>query len=93
MSEQSLQIPERFDFSYHKQFTDQYQSILKADGVTDIALDFSRVSYLDSSALGMMVLFQKKARSASINVRIRGAKDSAKEILQIANFDRLFDIS
>jgi anti-anti-sigma regulatory factor len=43
--------------------------------------------------LGMMVLFQKKAKGANINVRIRGAKDSAKEILQIANFDRLFDIS
>jgi len=93
MNEQSLLIPERFDFGYHKQFTDQYQSILDTDGVTHIALDFTRVSYLDSSALGMMVLFQKKAKGKNIVVRIRGAKDSAREILQIANFDRLFDIS
>lgn len=93
MSEKSLQIPERFDFSYHKAFTDQYQSILDIGGVTDIALDFSKVSYLDSSALGMMVLFQKKAKANNINVRVSGAKDSAKEILQIANFDRLFDIT
>jgi anti-anti-sigma factor len=93
MSERSLQIPERFDFSYHKEFTQQYQAILDSGDSSDIALDFSRVSYLDSSALGMMVLFQKKAKGANINVRIRGAKDSAKEILQIANFDRLFDIS
>jgi anti-anti-sigma regulatory factor len=41
----------------------------------------------------MMVLFQKKAKSQNVNVRIRGAKDSAREILQIANFDRLFNIS
>lgn len=93
MSEKSLQIPERFDFSYHKEFTTQYQAILDAGGVSGIALDFSKVSYLDSSALGMMVLFQKKAKTANISVRVRGAKDSAKEILQIANFDRLFDIS
>jgi anti-anti-sigma factor len=93
MSEKSLQIPERFDFGYHKQFTDQYQAIFESESVTDIALDFSRVSYLDSSALGMMVLFQKKAKGKNISVRIRGAKDNAKEILQIANFDRLFDIS
>lgn len=93
MSERALQIPERFDFGYHKEFTDQYQSILESGSVTEIALDFSKVSYLDSSALGMMVLFQKKAKSQNINVRIRGAKDSAKEILQIANFDRLFDIN
>lgn len=93
MSERALQIPERFDFSYHKEFTEQYQQILNSGAPGDIALDFSKVSYLDSSALGMMVLFQKKAKAANINVRIRGAKDSAKEILQIANFDRLFDIS
>nr|WP_136250896.1 STAS domain-containing protein [Ningiella ruwaisensis] len=93
MSERSLQVPERFDFGYHKEFTEQYQGILQSDGVTDIALDFSRVSYLDSSALGMMVLFQKKAKSKNINVRIRGAKESAREILTIANFDRLFEIS
>lgn len=93
MSEKSLQIPERFDFGYHKEFTDQYQAILDAGDVKEIALDFTKVSYLDSSALGMMVLFQKKAKSQNINVRIRGARESAKEILQIANFDRLFNIN
>lgn len=93
MSEKALQIPERFDFGYHKEFTEQYTKILADSSISEIALDFSRVSYLDSSALGMMVLFQKKAKGQNVAVRIRGAKESAKEILQIANFDRLFDIS
>jgi anti-anti-sigma factor len=93
MSEKSLQIPERFDFGYHKEFTEQYQSLLEDKTITNIALDFSKVGYLDSSALGMMVLFQKKAKNQNVSVRIRGAKESAREILQIANFDRLFDIS
>jgi anti-anti-sigma factor len=93
MSERALQIPERFDFGYHKTFTEHYQAALAEPGVTQIALDFSRVSYLDSSALGMMVLFQKKAKTQNVNVRIRGAQANAKEILTIANFDRLFDIS
>lgn len=92
MSEKSLQIPERFDFSYHKTFTEQYQSALTNGGVTDITLDFSRVNYLDSSALGMMVLLQKKAKAQNINVKIKGAQDNARDILNIANFDRLFDI-
>ncbi len=93
MSEKALLIPERFDFGYHKEFTDQYQKLLEENSITEIALDFSRVSYLDSSALGMMVLFQKKAKGKNVSVRIRGARDSAKEILEIANFDRLFNIS
>ena len=93
MSERTIQVPERFDFSYHKQFTDQYQAVLNDSSIKEIALDFSKVGYLDSSALGMMVLFQKKAKQMNIKVRIRGARESAKEILQIANFDRLFEIA
>lgn len=92
MSEKTLQIPERFDFGYHNEFTEQYESQLADQSITEVILDFSRVEYLDSSALGMMVLFQKKAKSQNVPVKIRGAKDSAKDILQIANFDRLFDI-
>lgn len=92
MSDKSIQIPERFDFGYHKEFTDNYQAVLEDGGTRNISLDFSRVNYLDSSALGMMVLFQKKAQEKNIAVRIRGARDSALEILQIAKFDRLFDI-
>lgn len=92
MSEKILQLPERFDFGYHNKFTEQYQTRLDDESVTEITLDFSLVGYLDSSALGMMVMFQKKAKSQNVPVKIKGAKDSAKEILQIANFDRLFNI-
>jgi anti-anti-sigma factor len=92
MSEKILTLPERFDFGYHNEFTEQYQTQLADKSLTKITLDFSRVSYLDSSALGMMVLLQKKAKGQNVPVKIKGAKDSAKEILHIANFDRLFDI-
>ncbi len=92
MSEKTLQLPERFDFGYHSEFTEQYQTKLADENVTAITLDFSRVGYLDSSALGMMVMFQKQAKSQNVPVKIKGANDSAKEILQIANFDRLFSI-
>ena len=92
MSEKILQLPERFDFGYHSEFTEQYQARLADERVSEITLDFSRVGYLDSSALGMMVMFQKKAKSQNVSVKIKGAKDSAKDILQIANFDRLFKI-
>jgi anti-anti-sigma factor len=92
MSEHVIQIPERFDFGYHKEFTEEYQRLLADSRVTEIKLDFSRVGYLDSSALGMMVLLQKKAKRQNVSIGIRGPNESTKEILQIANFDQLFDI-
>ena len=93
MSEKVIRIPERFDFGYHKEFTEHYQKLLADNSVTEIELEFSLVGYLDSSALGMMVLLQKKAKCQNIPIRISGLKESTKEILQIANFNQLFDIS
>mgnify|MGYP003657963973 CR=1 FL=1 len=83
----SISIPERFDFSQHKIFTGQAARLIQ-----DEQIDFSRTSYLDSSALGMLVLMNKKAKAKSIHTVIRGAKDNAKDILQMANFDQLFEI-
>lgn len=86
-----LSLPERFDFSYNKTFSQQYQAIfLDTTGINKIVLDFSRVMYLDSSALGMMVLLQKKAKAAKIAVAIRGAKNTAEDILKMANFNKLY---
>ena len=93
MSEKVIQIPEHFDFEYYKEFTEQYQKLLADDSVTTIDLEFSRVGYLDSSALGMMVLLQKKAKIQNVSIRIKDPKKSTKEILQIAHFDQLFDIT
>jgi len=78
MSEKSLQVPERFDFGYHKEFTQQYSNLLTQGDTTNIALDFSRVSYLDSSALGMMVLLQKKAKQQ--NIDLMAVKPSVRRI-------------
>jgi anti-anti-sigma factor len=93
MSKKIIQIHERFDFGYYKEFTKEYQLLLADNSVTEIVLDFRYVGYLDSSALGMMVLLHKKAKSKNISVRISGTKERTKEILQIANFDQLFEIS
>lgn len=93
MSKESvLSIPERFDFSYHKTFTEEYQQLLTQPGLKKVTLNFAKVQYLDSSALGMMVLFQKKASAKDIDVVIKNAQTNAKDILRIANFDRLFTI-
>jgi hypothetical protein len=41
----------------------------------------------------MMVLLQKKAKIQNVSISIKEPKENTKEILQIANFDQLFDIS
>ena len=87
----SISLPERFDFSFNKSFTEQYQSILaEPENVGKIVLDFSRVVYLDSSALGMMVLLHRKAKALKISAAVKGMRSSAAEILKMANFQKLY---
>lgn len=88
--QQVLQIPERFDFGFHKDFTAQYQKMLLDNECKKVVLEFSRTEYLDSSALGMMVLLNKKAKLVNKGVVVKGAKGNTLDILTIANFDKLF---
>ncbi|MCE0555885.1 STAS domain-containing protein [Motilimonas sp. E26] len=56
-----------------------------------IELDFSQVQYLDSSALGMLVLMSKKnEQSVQAKLVIRGAQGNALDILEMANMAKLY---
>jgi len=82
-------LPEKFDFSYHKKFNDEMDAALKDPQVSDIDLDFSAVSYLDSAALGMIVYLHKKASSVNKSIAIIHATGTAAEILKVANIERI----
>lgn len=88
----TVRIPERFDFSFHKKFTENTELLLKDNQVSLISLDFSQVSYLDSAALGMIVYLHKKAVSANKKVDIVNSSGMAAEILSVANIDKLIQI-
>ncbi|WP_423186322.1 STAS domain-containing protein [Alishewanella sp. d11] len=93
MSEQaSIRLPERFDFGYHKQFNTAYEPFLEDRTLRALDIDFSQVQYLDSSALGMLVLLAKKFSGKGVTLKIVNAKGTAREIIQMANLSKLFTI-
>jgi anti-anti-sigma factor len=52
-------------------------------------VDLERTTYLDSSALGMLLLLKDQ----SGDVRIIKTSPDVRRVLEIANFHRLFDVS
>ena len=86
-----IKLPSRFDYSCHKSFSDSYGVLLESSAVKNLILDFSQVEYIDSSALGMMVLVQKKFQGKNRVVQIKGAKGATFEILRMANMQKLFE--
>lgn len=82
--------PERFDFSLHQIFRDSYINVESHNKV--LVLDLSLTSYMDSSALGMILLLKEHADNVSASVIIRKPNATVNKILEIAQFHRLFII-
>lgn len=92
MSEsKTLRLPNRFDYSFHRQFGEMYTPIVEGSDCNEIILDFTQVEYLDSSALGMMVLLQKKFSGKNGRIKIKGARGATEEILKMANMQKMFE--
>lgn len=89
----SLTIHGRFDFSIHRDFRTNYEQILSASGVRELDVDLKGVDYVDSSALGMLLLLREKAMAKNVQMQLIGTQASVRQVLEVANFGRLFSIS
>jgi len=87
-----LHLQGRFDFHSHREFRTAYENALKSSLAKTLTLDFGKVDYLDSSALGMLLLLKEKADAGGRQVELAGLKGTVKQVLDIANFGKLFTI-
>ncbi|MCP4413595.1 MAG: STAS domain-containing protein [Gammaproteobacteria bacterium] len=86
-----ISIKDRFDFNIHQDFRNAYENI---DPMPDsFEIDLRATSYLDSSALGMLLLLRDYAGDDHSTVSITNANAEVSKILTISNFDQLFTIS
>jgi HptB-dependent secretion and biofilm anti anti-sigma factor len=79
----------RFDFSAHKEFRQGYDPVLGNAGVRSLVVDLSGVDYVDSAALGMLLLMQERATAANKQVVLLEPQGTAKQVLEVANFHKL----
>ncbi|WP_320823878.1 STAS domain-containing protein [Reinekea sp.] len=89
-----ITLPARFGFQHHVSFTESYEAFIASSVSTSLQLNFSKVTFLDTSALGMLTLLAKKSRAsnASMNLEITGENESTGEMLKIANMGKHFRI-
>lgn len=80
----------RFDFNAHRDFKSSYDPVLGAADVNAIEVDLGQVEYLDSSALGMLLLLREKAERVNKAVALTNCHGTVQQVLEIANFGRLF---
>lgn len=85
-----LRLAGRFDFNVHRDFRSACEAVLERAGVGSVVIDLGGVDYLDSSALGMLLIVREKAGQAGKTLALSNPRPGVKQVLDIANFGKLF---
>jgi len=85
-----LKISDQFDYSMHQDFRESYRHE-NEQGIV-FRIDLSNTTYMDSSALGMILLLKEHTDKLGGKVIIEKPNDSVSKILSIAKFESFVTI-
>ena len=88
-----LSVIGRFDYKITKEFRDSYNQAARHKGVTTYYVNLNDTSYIDSSALGILLLLRERAKSNGGRVVIEQPGKQINQTLKVANFEKLFTIN
>lgn len=83
----TLVVKGHFDYSCQQEFREAFTHYPKGYGYI---VDLHGVGYIDSSALGMLLLLRDYAGGDDSNIAIKGASEFVTTALKMARFERLF---
>ena len=89
-SKVTIAVAGKFDFQLYDEFRASYADT--AGSGVQYVIDLSDTEYLDSSALGMLLLLREHAGGESSNIEISQASPEVRKILDVANFGKLFKL-
>lgn len=84
----TISVIGRFDYTCHKMF----KEALTVTAATCFDVDLSETLYLDSSALGMLLLLRDHAGGEKAVIRLLSPNRTVLDVLNMANFGLLFNI-
>lgn len=88
-----IQLLGRFDFNAHREFREAIDVALADASATELSVDMAGVEYLDSSALGMLLMLRDKAKVSGKPIALVNCRGVVKQVLDIANFGKLFTMA
>jgi len=88
----TIKVNGRFTFEDHIPFKICVNTILEGHWITEIGMDLSEATYMDSNALSMLLALRDKAQVKKISVKLVRPSASIRTILDMVQFDTLFTI-
>ena len=87
----TIAVSGRFDFHVYDAFRNAYLDLDRP--ARKYSIDLSTAEYMDSAALGMLLLLREHAGGDSADIQILNPQTEVENVLTIAHFDKLFNIS
>lgn len=87
-----IKLEGRFSFEAGAAFKAHTQALLGQGGVSELNLDFSGVTHLESSALGLLLLLREKAEARGVRVVLLEPSPAVRAIFNVVQFGKLFEI-
>ena len=84
----TLKVVGRFDFKLHSEFRRAYEALEPRP--LRFIVDLGQAEYIDSSALGMLLLLKRFAGGENSSVALVNVTPEVARVLDVANFGRLF---
>lgn len=92
LADETKVIPSgRFTFSSYPSFNRVLGRIADRPG-SRMMIDMAGVTFIDSAALGMLLLAREKAERNNVTLMIRGATGSVLTLLKGARFHQIFEM-
>jgi len=87
----TIVLNDRLDFSSHGAFRDTYRSLDPSQ--FEITIDFKNTSYIDSAALGMLLVLRERAGGSRARITLKSCRAEVQQIMDITHFEELFKFS
>lgn len=85
-----VRLTGRFDFSTRDQFIPSIKETLSNAEAAEVRIDLAGVVYIDSSALGMLLMARDIAKQREKEVTLSNPQTMVRQTLEMAQFSRLF---
>ena len=87
----TISVNGAFDFKCHADFRRAYEGATPRP--RQVVVDLRDAEYIDSSALGMLLLLREHASSERFPVTLANVRPTVSKILKVANFHQLFSVA
>ena len=86
-----LNLEGRFDFGARKEFKETVDRI-QARGCPHIVIDLARVPFVDSSALGLLVIAHQNLKLKKATLSLVNPQTYVRQVLELANVPKMIPI-